>query len=48
MPEDPIVNDHYGDILWKLDQKNSSKIFLVNGVRNGRCRTRIIDQIKIN
>jgi len=21
MPEDPIVNDHYGDILWKLDRK---------------------------
>ena len=19
MPDDPIVNDHYGDILWKLD-----------------------------
>ena len=21
MPYDPIVNDHYGDILWKLDRK---------------------------
>ena len=21
MPNDPIVNDHYGDILWKLDRK---------------------------
>ena len=21
MPDDPIVNDHYGDILWKLDRK---------------------------
>ena len=21
MPHDPIVNDHYGDILWKLDRK---------------------------
>ena len=21
MPEDPIVNDHYGDVLWKLDMK---------------------------
>ena len=28
MPEDPIVNDHYGDILWKLNRKYSSKIFL--------------------
>ena len=21
MPDDPIVNDHYGDVLWKLDMK---------------------------
>ncbi len=21
MPEDPIVNDHYGDVLWRLDMK---------------------------
>lgn len=21
MPEDPIVNDHYGDVLWKLGKK---------------------------
>ena len=21
MPDDPIVNDHYGDILWKLNRK---------------------------
>ncbi len=21
MPEDPIVNDHYGDVMWKLDKK---------------------------
>ena len=21
MPEDPIVNDHYGDVMWKLDMK---------------------------
>ena len=21
MPEDPIVNDHYGDVLWKLNMK---------------------------
>ena len=27
MPEDPIVNDHYGDILWKLDRKLQAKYF---------------------
>ena len=21
MPEDPIVNDHYGDVLWRLNMK---------------------------
>ena len=21
MPDDPIVNDHYGDVLWSLNQK---------------------------
>ena len=21
MPDDPIVNDHYGDVLWKLNNK---------------------------
>ena len=21
MPDDPIVNDHYGDVLWKLNMK---------------------------
>ena len=21
MPDDPIVNDHYGDILWKLNRR---------------------------
>ena len=28
MPNDPIVNDHYGDILWKLDRKIQAKILL--------------------
>ena len=27
MPEDPIVNDHYGDILWKLDRKIQARYF---------------------
>ena len=26
MPSDPIVNDHYGDILWKLDRKIQASI----------------------
>ena len=27
MPDDPIVNDHYGDILWKLDRKIQERYF---------------------
>ena len=30
MPEDPIVNDHYGDILWKLDRRLQAKYFWEN------------------
>ena len=27
MPYDPIVNDHYGDILWKLNRKIQARYF---------------------
>tara|TARA_Y100000816_G_scaffold278729_1_gene250236 strand:- start:571 stop:2265 length:1695 start_codon:yes stop_codon:yes gene_type:complete len=27
MPDDPIVNDHYGDILWKLNRKIEARYF---------------------
>ena len=30
MPNDPIVNDHYGDILWKLDRKIQAKYYWEN------------------
>ena len=30
MPEDPIVNDHYGDILWRLNRKIQSRYFWRN------------------
>ena len=30
MPEDPIVNDHYGNILWKLDRKIQARYFWGN------------------
>ena len=30
MPEDPIVNDHYGDILWKLNRKIQARYFWGN------------------
>ena len=30
MPSDPIVNDHYGDILWKLGRKIQANYFWKN------------------
>jgi len=30
MPYDPIVNDHYGDILWKLNRKIQAKYYWQN------------------
>ncbi len=30
MPSDPIVNDHYGDVLWQLDRKLQAKYFWQN------------------
>ena len=30
MPDDPIVNDHYADILWNLDRKLEAKYFWEN------------------
>ncbi len=30
MPSDPIVNDHYGDVLWQLDRKLQAKYFWEN------------------
>jgi len=30
MPDDPIVNDHYGDILWKLNRKIQANYFWNN------------------
>tara|TARA_B100000614_G_scaffold102238_1_gene91928 strand:- start:96 stop:659 length:564 start_codon:yes stop_codon:yes gene_type:complete len=27
MPNDPIINDHYGDVLWKLNRKIQAKYY---------------------
>ena len=34
MPKDPIVNDHYGDILWKLNRKIQAKYFWQNALNS--------------
>ena len=30
MPDDPIVNDHYGDVLWRLNRKMQANYFWKN------------------
>ena len=34
MPNDPIVNDHYGDVLWKLNRKIQAKYYWRNAINS--------------
>ena len=47
MPDDPIVNDHYGDILWKLDQKIQARYFWKNVLKMEDAEKEIIDKINL-
>ncbi len=45
MPDDPIVNDHYGDILWKLDRKIQARYFWKNVLKMKDAETDMIEKI---
>ena len=47
MPDDPIVNDHYGDILWKLDRKIQARYFWANVLKMEAAEKEMIDNITI-
>ena len=47
MPEDPIVNDHYGDILWKLDRKIQARYFWSNVLKMDDAESEMIEKINI-
>ena len=47
MPNDPIVNDHYGDILWKLDRKIQARYFWGNVLKMDDVEKEMIDSINI-
>ena len=47
MPDDPIVNDHYGDILWKLDQKIQARYFWGNVLEMKDAEIEMIEDINI-
>ena len=46
MPDDQIVNDHYGDILWKLDRKIQARYFWSMVLKMKDTEKKIIDDIK--
>ena len=47
MPEDPIVNDHYGDILWKLDRKIQARYFWKNVLNLEKTENKMKKIIKV-
>ncbi len=47
MPDDPIVNDHYGDILWKLDRKIQARYFWSNVLDMENVEDEMIKKINV-
>ena len=46
MPDDPIVNDHYGDILWKLDRKIQARYFWSMVLEMDDAEKELLDKIR--
>jgi Flp pilus assembly protein TadD len=46
MPDDPIVNDHYGDVLWRLDRKIQARYFWSIVLEMEEAEPELIDQIQ--
>ena len=46
MPNDPIVNDHYGDILWKLNRKIQARYFWSMVLKMDDVDEELINQIQ--
>ena len=47
MPDDPIVNDHYGDILWKLNRKIQARYFWTNVLKMDDAEEEMLKKINI-
>ena len=47
MPDDPIVNDHYGDILWKLNRKIQARYFWSSVLKMDDTEKEMIEKIDI-
>ena len=46
MPEDPTVNDHYGDVLWKLNRKIQARYFWINVLNFKQSEEKMKNNIK--
>jgi tetratricopeptide (TPR) repeat protein len=47
MPKDPIVNDHYGDVLWKLNRKLQAKYYWESVFNSGEANDELKENISI-
>jgi tetratricopeptide (TPR) repeat protein len=47
MPEDPTVNDHYGDILWKLNRKIQARYFWNNVLSSDDTEEELREKVNI-
>ena len=47
MPDDPVVNDHYGDILWKLDRKIQARYFWTSVLEMKDVEKKLTENINI-
>ena len=45
MPDDSIVNDHYGDILWKLGRKIQARYFWKNVLKMDEVDDKLLEQV---
>ena len=46
MPDDPIVNDHYGDILWRMNRKLQARYFWIMVLQMEDAEQDLKDDIK--
>ena len=45
MPEDPIVNDHYGDVMWKLGMKLQASYYWNAALLSDEAEEKLIEDI---
>ena len=45
MPDDPIVNDHYGDVMWKLDMKLQANYYWKAALFSEEAEEKLIKEI---